>query len=85
MKIIKGVIGLVIFCLVFLIPTESDLQSDGYLKIGRPFVYYWETYAKTKNGISEGFMVKNLILDIVIYSFIMYFLIIIFNRKREQE
>ena len=84
MKIIVGLLGLVTFCFVFIIPKASNLGNDVYLKIGRPFIYYWETNAKTTDGINEEFIVQNLILNIVVYCFFLSFLLIILKKIRKE-
>lgn len=85
MKIIVRLIGLFIFLLVFIIPKESNLEIDGYLKIGRPFVYYWQTNAKTVNGIKEEFILENLILNISIYCFFLLLLIKILKKIKSRR
>lgn len=79
----KLIVGLVTFCLAFIIPKVSNLGNDGYIKIGRPFVYYWETNAKTIDGINQEFILQNLILNIVIYCFFLIFLLIILKKNKK--
>jgi len=75
MKYLKIVLLAIAFFVIFLIPVEFELESDGFLKLGRPFVYYWKTHGPIKTGLSNHFSLLNIILNIIIYCILLFFIV----------
>ena len=77
------ILAFLFFLVVFFIPNQFDLDSDGFIKIGIPFVYYWETNAKTIDGVNDFFSIVNLIYDLLVYFLLILLLYTIFKKNKK--
>ena len=80
MKLLKRLIYLITFVILFLLPVENRLESDVFLKLGRPFVYFYTTNAKTE-GLQKDFYFGNFVFNSIIYVVLIILIRYIFKNR----
>lgn len=77
----KYFVVLLIWILLQILTFKNELESDGYLEVGFPFVFYSDFHGKGKNlDIFLGINIYHLLLNILIYLFLIYLLNLVFRK-----
>lgn len=77
----KYFVVLLVWVLLQLITYKNELESDGFLEVGYPFVFYRDFHGKSNNlEIFLGLNIYYLLLNILTYLIFMFFLNILFRK-----